>query len=512
MASPIEKLDLSPQKDTAAVPAGNPGTVRRSAGQYSGMLGNWFVEKLDRMAAARQRETIVDRADSLFNNDPHAASIIDSMATNIVGTGLVPQAAIPARALGWSDEVARSVRDQQELAFSLWAKHYADARGRVPFWMMQLLTMYSLLNHGEYFRQPVMLKDPTRLFSLALQSIHPLRVRTPRGQEGRRVRDGIVMNRAGAPKAYYVANPDDNNTFANLFSTLDVGRYSRIPARVGHRPGMLHGFVQKSDEQVRGVSILAPAMGFFRNLSDYLDYELIGAMAAASFAVFIATENKYEDLPDSSDFARDVGQSAGKGPPVHYTEFAPGTVSYGNENEKPHILKSDRPSDSFAPFVEILQRALGASVGMPHEVVTKDFSKTNYSGARAAFLEAGRVFIGYQKHLVDGFCQPSWDMVQEEAYLRGMVTYPRGTDFYGLRHLLTKCRWIPPRRGHVDPMKEMQAYVLGKEHNILTLAQIIAETGGDWEETLKQRGVERQAERDENIEPDVENNARAREE
>jgi lambda family phage portal protein len=307
------------------------------------------------------------------------------------------------------------------------------------------------------------------------------------------------MNSLGAPIDYFVANPDGTSTFGNGFSGLDISKYTIIPAKVAHRPGMLHGFVAKSDEQVRGASILAPAMPFFRNLSDYLDYELIGAMAAASFAVFISTENKYDSIPNASAFNRDGSGDDNK--KTVYCEFAPGTVAYGNENEKPHILKSDRPSDTFAPFVERLLRAVGASVGMPYEVVAKDFSKTNYSSARAALLEAGRVFLGYQQHLIDGFCQPCWAMVQEEAYLRGMVSYPSGTDYYAMRHLLTMCRWIPPRRGHVDPKKEVEAMVLAKDNNIRTLARIIAEDGGDWEETLKQRGIERKMERDEEIDP-----------
>jgi len=498
--SAIEKLDLT--KSTAApVPAGNVGGVSRKAGSFQGALGNWFVHKLNRLSESREREVSVDRADALFNNDPHAASVIDSMATNIVGTGLAPQAAIPWKMLGWDEATARAIRDQQELAFSLWARHCADARGRMQFWMMQMVTIYCLLNHGEYFRQPIMIDDDNRLFSLALQSIHPLRVRSPETKKNdKQTRDGIRMNLLGAPESYWVANPDGSNTFSNSFASLDISKYSQVPARIAHRPGMLHGFVQKTDEQIRGVSVLAPAMPFFRNLSDYLDYELIGAMAAASFSVFISTENKYESLPPASAFGGGSGDSSNDQDPIRYSEFAPGTVSYGNENEKPHILKSDRPSDTFAPFVERLLRAVGASVGMPYEVIAKDFSKTNYSSARAALLEAGRVFANYQQHLVDGFCQPVWDMVQEEAYLRGLVSYPKGTDFYALRYMLTMCRWVPPRRGHVDPKKEMEAFILAKDNNILTLARIIAEQGGDWEETLKQRGVERRMEKDEGIE------------
>lgn len=81
-------------------------------------------------------------------------------------------------------------------------------------------------------------------------------------------------------------------------------------------------------------------------------------------------------------------------------------------------------------------------------------------------------------------------MVIEEAWLRGMIEIPSSPDFYEARHLYTGTMWIPPRKGHVDPVKEMNANILGLENNILTLAQIIAEQGGDWETTLEQRARE----------------------
>lgn len=248
---------------------------------------------------------------------------------------------------------------------------------------------------------------------------------------------------------------------------------------------MLHGLIIKDDDQYRGVSVLAPAMKFFRDLSDYLDFELVGAIVAASFPVFIETSN-----PDfaTSGFSP-PGTSTANKPKIQ--EVAAGNIFYGNAGEKPHVLSSNRPGDSFAPFVERLLRAVGASVGLPYEVIAKDFSKTNYSSARAALLEAWRVYSFYQKWLVFSFCQPLWEMVIEEAWLRGMIEIPKGSpDFYQARHLYTGAMWIPPRKGHVDPVKEMNANILGLENNILTLAQIIAEQGGDWETTLEQRARE----------------------
>ncbi len=497
----IDALDL--RSSTGPLPGGGTYPVTRTAGAFKGTLGNWLTSRLMRSSEPRERQTIATRAQDLVANDPNAASIVDSMGMNIVGTGLIPQSRPNIKMLGWTEEDAKGYQEQAEWAFSVWSTE-ADARGGLPFWAIQFLSIISMMTNGEFLRVPVMLKKPHRTFSLALQCIDPLRMLTPCDMTmDPRVRDGIVLDAAGAPTNYLVACPPmDQASYLFDYSSLSSSSFRSVPARVAHRPGAFHVFMQKEDEQVRGVSILAPAMKFFRDLSDYLDFELVGAIVAASFPVFI----------ESLDPARVAQMQLGAGLPGapvqdsddknKYAEFAPGGVYYGNQNEKPHILKSDRPGDSFDPFVERILRATGSVAGLPYELVAKDFSKTNYSSARAALLEAWRVFGVYQKWLVDMFCQPVWEMVLEEAWLRGMITLPPGSpDWYDARPALTRATWIPPKRGHVDPLKEMSALVLGKEHNILTLAKILTEMGDDWEASLQQSAREKKIQDDSGISP-----------
>jgi lambda family phage portal protein len=249
---------------------------------------------------------------------------------------------------------------------------------------------------------------------------------------------------------------------------------------------MIHCFADKDEEQVRGRSVLSPAMKFFRDLSDYLDYELVGAIVASSTPVWIETA-------DPNGLSKQFRTEDEDTEDVHYQELAPGQIYYGNANERPHVITSNRPGTTFEAFVERVLRAVGASTGMPYEIVAKDFSKTNYSSARAALLEAWRIFSFYQKWLVDLYCRPVWEMVIEEAYLRGYIEIPMSTDdFYRHFPALTRARWIPPKRGHVDPTKEMTANIKGMENDILTLADIVAEDGGDWEAVLEQRARERE--------------------
>lgn len=94
---------------------------------------------------------------------------------------------------------------------------------------------------------------------------------------------------------------------------------------------------------------------------------------------------------------------------------------------------------------------------------------------------------------MDLYCRPVWEMVIEEAFLRGYIEIPMSTDDFS-RHFpaLTRTRCIPPKRGHVDPTKEMTANIKGLENGILTLADIVTEDGGDWEAVLEQRAREKE--------------------
>ena len=77
------------------------------------------------------------------------------------------------------------------------------------------------------------------------------------------------------------------------------------------------------------------------------------------------------------------------------------------------MLESKRPSANFSAFVEIVLRATAASVGIPYESLTKDFSKTNYSSARAALNEAWKLYSFYRNWFGRLYCQPVYEMVIE---------------------------------------------------------------------------------------------------
>ncbi len=137
-------------------------------------------------------------------------------------------------------------------------------------------------------------------------------------------------------------------------------------------------------------------------------------------------------------------------------------------------------------------RGAGAAAGMPYELIAKDFSKTNYSSARAALQEAWRVFELYQDWLITHFCQVIWSMFFEEAVLTGRIKLPAGApNFYEYRAEYCAATWVGPERTNVDPVKEMVADIMGLNAGIITLSDIAAKRNKDWEAQAKQRSRER---------------------
>jgi len=481
----IGRSYAAPRAQDVTAPRKSAAAIGRTGGGASGTLSNWSPRRLTWPEEGRQREVIADRANDIAANNAHGAGLIDSIATNSIGTGLWPQSKPNWKRLGITEEQAQGLAETMEWEFEQFNKT-ADASApsaetaTCNFYGLQFQNIYSLLVNGEFLNLPLMTDDPSRRYSLALQVLDPVRLRTPMGLTATKgIRDGIRLGNMGQPTGYLIADPEDGR----FTTSLDLRFYREIPPMLGHRPQVFHRFHKKVPESVRGVSIIAPAMKFFRDMSDYLDFELVGAIMAASFPVFIEQSSPYSAEDEFGTPALLPGGQT-------YQEVGP-SIMYGRPGEKPNLLSNPRPGNSFGVFVETILRGAGAAAGMPYEVIAKDFSKTNYSSARAALEEAWRVFGMYQDWMVTYFCQIIWEMVWEEAFLRGYIRLPKSApDFYSHRAEYCAATWIVPERTNLDPVKEMVAAIMGKNANIITDADIAAKRGKDWEAQYAQRSRE----------------------
>ena len=169
-----------------------------------------------------------------------------------------------------------------------------------------------------------------------------------------------------------------------------------IPARDSSgRPNILHIFPSRRPGQQRGVPLFAPVLCLFKHMADYLEAEVVAARVAACLAVFVTSGSD-----GMSMVQQDQNTSSTDADGRRIQSIAPGNVSYLEPGESINVVDPKRPGDTFAPFMEGVLRLIGASLGLPYELLLKDFSKTNYSSARAALLEGRRMFVNWRSWLV----------------------------------------------------------------------------------------------------------------
>jgi len=413
--------------------------------------------------------TLRSRSRDATRNDPVAAGAHDTLKNNIVGSGLKPQSRIPYKLFNISEERASMLELQAEAAFERF-KPFAAADNRLTFDELQFLALGKIIEDGETIVIPTWASESWRPYGRCLEIHESGRLGQPSAvsSPNKNVKNGIRFGDRGQPLGYFIRQAGSPTEFKEIAARDKNGR-----------PRILHIFPTKRPGQQRGIPFFAPVLTYFKDMSDYLEAELVAARVAACLAVFITKEDQFGPTGLESSTAGDT---------VH--ELAPGLISRLGMGESISVVDPKRPGDSFGDFITSLLRLIGTALGLPYELLVKDFSKTNYSSARASLLEGRRMFKNYRSWFAAKFCQPVWEMVIEEAYLRGEFDAP---DFYEHQFEYTRATWIGGGWGWVDPVKEVEASRKAIDYGLSTLAQEVAAQGGDWEETLDQLAREQAA-------------------
>jgi lambda family phage portal protein len=306
------------------------------------------------------------------------------------------------------------------------------------------------------------------------------------------MRAGIEINAYGAPLAYWIkkTHPGDSFVGAATFAWMAAADdWRRIPTLTPWgRKRVLHIHDKERTGQSRGKPLFSAVMKQFRMLDKYQSSELQAAVINAMIAAFVETPLDQDSMVEM--FGGDTDQYlADRNAYIkNRVRLKGGAVMPLYPGDKMSSFSPNRPSDKFAPFVDAMNRHVAASLNMPYELLLKDFSKTNYSSARAALLEAWRFFNGRRKWLSDHWAQPVYELWLEEVVDAGLIDAP-GFDEH--RRAYARAFWIGPGRGWVDPVKEARAAQIRMDIGVSTLERECAEQGLDWEEVLEQRARER---------------------
>lgn len=421
---------------------------------------------------------------------PLARSAINTHLVNVVGSGLKCKPTIDYAFLGLSRDQAIEWEANTEREFGLWAgERHCDATKVNNFYEMQGLALTSWLLNGDGIA--LIDTEPTSPFmpySLRVHLIESDRVTNPNttafsglaGQvwyntdNGNRVYNGVEIDDIGAIVAYHICNFYPNS----FIPTVQPRKWIRVAAfdPITGLPNVIHCMYSERAEQYRGVPLLAPVIESLKQLTRYIDAELVASVINGFFTAFVTTDLPTGGMPLSATVPDEEKVDDA---PSSY-EMGPGTINRLLPGEKVDVADPKRPSQNFDAFVTSMARYIGTAVDVPYEVLMKTFN-SNYSASRAAILEAWKGFRMRRTWLAKDFCEPIYTMWLAEAVARGRVSAPGFFDDPVIRKAWAAAEWNGPSQGQLDPLKEVMAAAQKVNYGFSNYERETTELGGgDW--------------------------------
>jgi len=440
------------------------------------------------------------RARDLERNNGYGSGASQTYKDNIVGHQLRLNSNPDGVLLGWDRPRVKQWALLTNAQFATWAHdpNEIDAARSMSLLGLTIQGLGGWFSNGDAIAIPHWLPRDGSRWNTRIQVIEADRLATPPWLEARAdIRGGVQIDQYGAPVGYWVrkSHPGDWYYMHPMADTPQDWRFIPAFSRWGRRR-VIHLHDRERAGANRSKPILSAIMREFRMATHYTRTELQATIANSLIAAFIESAMDQETV--ASLFSSGVDQN---GQPV-----APGQYWKNAINEYRPTLKSGaviplpigaklssftpgRPNAQFDQFMRSTLHHIGAGLNIPYELLSKDFSRTNYSSARAALLEAWRFFQGRRRWLIDYWLNPIYELWLEEAFNAAVIEAP---GFYTNGYAYRRCRWIMAGRGWVDPSKEADAVQKRMAAQVSTLEQECAEQGLDWREVLLQQAEERE--------------------
>lgn len=465
----------------------NTGYDQYGASTAKRVMQGWVTRSGDPDAdIVKNLGKLRERSRDLYMGVPLATGALKTIKTNVVGSGLMPNATIKGDIVGLTDDERAAWEQKAENLWAYWAgSNECDIRRMHTMGTLQGLALLSVLMNGDAFILLPYVDEPGAMFALRVRLLEGDRVDDPRPKpKDADIAGGVEVDENGKPIAYYVANKHPGGGKGQV-------EFVRVPV-FGEKTGrknILHLMDPERIDQRRGVPILAPVIESLKQLGRYTEAELIAAVINGFFTVFVKSPAPIDAFQAFSDTEQIDGANDGT------LELGSGAIVGLAPGEEIQIADPSRPNRNFDSFVTAICRQIGAALEIPFEVLMKHFT-ASYSASRGALLEAWKMFRAKREWLVKSMCQPIYEEFIAEAVAKGYLEAPGFFDDPLIRWAYTRAEWYGPSQGQLDPLKEVKAAKMRVEEGFSTRAKETAElSGGDFDTYNVQRAKEEQMRR-----------------
>lgn len=444
------------------------------------------------------RDIAIARVRDVVRNDPTAHSAVERLMDMLVGSGLRLSSKPDGAALGISDakevrKLARAIQSEWR-AFAEDPRRTCDAQRRLSMNGLFRLFARSWFVGGE-MAATLDWRNGDQRYSTCVMSIDPDRISNPYGRiDTLTMRGGVEMTEGGEPIGYHVRNAHAGDWWAYARAWT----WTYVPKKTSWgRPVFIHGFEPDREGLTKAVTPFASLINRLRMIGKFAENELAAAAANALFAAFVESDLPQEDIAQRLTPTKDIHDRKGwSNYLLNWYEKFPARIGGVRipvmlPGSKIAMNSSPRQSPSFASFQTAFLHSIAASLNISYEQLTMDWSRVNYSSARAALNEVWRSTQRMQHAFVEQVVTPIYYAVIEEAFDKGYLKAPKGApDFWENPGAYLHARWIGPGRGIIDPLKEAEAATMRMEGLTSTLEIECAQLGHDYLDVLDQIQVE----------------------
>ncbi len=403
--------------------------------------------------------TLINRSRAAIRNDPWAASGLEKLVSNIVGTGIKPK----------SEAEDDGFRKQLQQLFLDWSDE-SDADGQLDFYGQQALAVRSMLEAGECFvrLRPRQLKDGLTV-PLQIQLLEAEFVPWDYNDDlktGHKIRAGIEFNGIGQRVAYWMhkEHPSD-------YTSLDVGGLRRVPA-----DQVLHLYEPLRPGQLRGQPLLTQVLLRMFHLDKFDDATLLRQEIANLFTGFITKPSPEQERVDPVTGRPIVYDLQG----VPMVTMEPGTMQELSPGEEITFANPPGAASNYPDFIRQQLLAVAAGIGLPYEILSGDMKGVSDRALRVILNEFRRRIQQIQHNqLVFQFCRPVWHRWLDLAVLSGAI---HATGFHHHKARFARVKWIPQGWPYMHPVQDVQSQNLAVRSGFKSRSEVVSEQGYDSEQ------------------------------
>lgn len=432
----------------------------------------------------RERDRLAARSFDAYRNHLIGRAAVTRVRTNVVGTGLQMHPDVDFETLGISEDQADKLNSQIS---SEWRLYYddpteVDIEATLDGYGLQTVALLTALLGGDCFASTPYIERQGGIYGLKIQLVDPARVSNQNdGPDTATLQDGVEIALDGSPIAVHIRSRHPDDRFV-----LGIDKWER---RDIFGPSGARRILQIWNDKdrigtTRGVPYLAPILEPLLQLEQYSRAELMAAVVASLFTVFI---KKTQQLVDDrgNPLPAIEGQTTKAGEASNLV-LGSGAVLDLAAGEEAQMVDPTRPNANYDPFFGSMVKQIGASLEIPLDELLLHYA-ASYSAARAAMLQAWRFYSMRRWWMVQQFCQPHYRLWFDEAVARGRIDVTDYND-RGRRAAYQNAMWVGPARGAMDESQEASAAKTRIETGISNEAIEIAQMQGEtWSTVYNQR-------------------------